>query len=407
MKTATKNRTAMVRVLAFGLMLATLLVMLHSTASADAAVTMGKAYSWGYNYNGQLGNVTNGDGTEIDVPGAVSNLQGVKSIKAGCDHGLALKNDGTVRAWGYNYYGQLGNGNTGTDTNVPVKVQIDDVKAVSAGCDHSLALKENGTVWAWGRNTYGQLGNGADGAGTDSNVPVRVAGIGTGARAIAAGEHFSLALMNDGTVRSWGYNSDGQLGNGTETSRNTPGPVGKLSNVKAIATDSSAGHALALSGDGTVKSWGYNSYGQLGNGSPIPGAHKTTPVRVANLSGVRAVATGGFHSLALTESGRVKAWGGNNQGELGNGDHGDSADSSTPVNVVGLTGVRSISGGRNHSLAILENGQPRSWGANPYGELGNDTSGPAAASDVPVAVKNLTNVKAIDGGYSFTLAATQ
>jgi alpha-tubulin suppressor-like RCC1 family protein len=371
-------------------------------------VASGKAYAWGYNHEGQLGNDTSGEGTERNTPVAVSNISGVKSVKAGCDHSLALKENGLVRAWGDNFYGQLGNANTGTNSDVPVAVTIENVKAISAGCTHNLALKENGTVWAWGSNYDGELGNGEFDAG--SNVPVRVANIGTGAKAIAAGRYFSLALMKDGTVRSWGYNYEGELGNGTSgdgTNRSTPGPLSNLSNVKAIATDASGYHSLALLNSGTVKSWGENDNGQLGNGASLPGADKSTPVRVANLTGVRAIATGGYHSLALMESGRVKSWGDNEYAQLGNGNHGDGTDRSTPGNVMGLDNVRSISGGMSHSLAILESGRARSWGYNFEGELGNGASGSGAESDVPVAVKNLLGVRSMDGGGAFTLAVAQ
>jgi alpha-tubulin suppressor-like RCC1 family protein len=272
-------------------------------------------------------------------------------VKAGCDHGLALKTDGTVYAWGRNNEGQLGDG-TNDSSDVPVKAKIDNVKAISAGCGHSLALKENGTVWAWGYNYFGQLGNDTSGAGTDRTFPGKVANIGTGAKGVAAGDDFSVALMKDGTVRSWGDNYFGQLGNGTYTPMDTPGPVSNLSNVKAIATDSSARHVLALLNNGTARSWGYNFYGQLGDGT-----------------------------------------------------HGDSTDRRTPGNVIGLENVRSISGGSYHSLAVLESGRARSWGDNHYGLLGNGSD--ATESDVPVAVKNLTNVTNIDGGDAFTLAAMQ
>jgi alpha-tubulin suppressor-like RCC1 family protein len=407
MMTSTENRITKGKVVALGLLLTTLLAMALSSAPAGAAVTYGKASAWGYNEFGHLGNGTHGLGTETNIPAAVNNLTAVKSVKAGCDHGLALKTDGTVWAWGYNQYGQLGNGTSGpgTDKDLPVKVQIENVKAVSAGCNHNLALKENGSVWAWGDNPYGQLGNGASGTGVYSNHPVKVADIGTGVRGIAAGDDFSLALMKNGTVKSWGYNRSGQLGNGTDTPRSKPGSVSNLSNVRAIATDSSAAHALALLESGKVKSWGDDEEGQLGNG--IDGSEDHKPVAVVNLTGVRAIATGGAHSMALLEGGKVKSWGDNYYGQLGNGNSGPGAERSTPRVVSGLTGVRSISGGAYHSLAILEGGKARAWGYNEYGQLGNGASGVAADSDVPVGIKNIAGVKNIDGGYAHTLAATQ
>ena len=304
MITAIQNRTKIGKVMAVGLLLATLLTMALASAPAGAAVTSGKAYAWGYNGSGQLGNDTSGIGTDRSTPGAVSNITGVKSVKAGSSHGIALKENGLVRAWGDNFYGQLGNGNTGTDSDVPVAVNIENVKAISAGADHNLALKENGTVWAWGSNLEGELGNGESGDDANSNVPVKVANIGTGAKAIAAGEYFSLALMKDGTVRSWGFNYEGELGNGASlpgANKTTPVRVSNLSNVKAIATDSLASHVLALKTDGTVRAWGCNYAGQLGNGASLPGTNRATPVRVANLSNVQAVAVGGHHSLALME----------------------------------------------------------------------------------------------------------
>ena len=406
MNTATENRATLGKVMALGLLLATLLAMALASAPAGAVVTSGKAFAWGDNYNGQLGNGTSGDGTDATTPTAVSSISGVKSVKAGCDHGLALKTDGTIRAWGSGGYGILGNG-TNNPSSVPVKVQIYNVKAISAGCTHNLALKENGTVWAWGDSSYGQLGNGTFGDGTYSNVPVRVSDIGNGAKGIAAGYDFSFALMQDGTVRSWGSNSGGELGDGVDAGmiRSKPGPVSNLANVKTIATDSTARHALALKTDGTVRSWGSNVTGQLGDGASLPGTYETRPVRVANLTGVQAIATGGYHSLALLGSGKVRSWGSNSDGQLGNDTSGPGTDRSTPGSVIGLENVRSISGGASHSLAVLESGRARAWGYNANGQLGNGTSG--NYSDIPVAVKDLTGVRNMDGGYQFTLAVAQ
>ena len=173
MFTVTKHGATVGKAMVLGLLMATLLEIALSSVPAGAAVTSGKAFAWGYNEFGHLGNGTHGLGTEKNLPGAVGNLTGVKSVKAGGDHGLVLKTDGTVRAWGYNYYGQLGNGTSGpgTDKDLPVRVQIENVKAIAAGYNHNLALKENGTVWAWGENNYGQLGNETSGPGTDKNSP--------------------------------------------------------------------------------------------------------------------------------------------------------------------------------------------------------------------------------------------
>ena len=401
MKTSIKNAATMSKVMALGLLLATLVVVALSVAPARAAVTPGKVSAWGDNGHGHLGNGRSD--AARNTPMAVSNLGGVKSVKAGCHHSLALKRDGTVRAWGYNAFGQLGDG-TNSRRTVPVKVKIKNVKAIAAGCDHNLALKKDGTVWAWGYGYYGQLGNGRCRA--SSNIRVRVDNLGAGTRARAAGKNFSLALTGDNRVRSWGYNAEGELGNGTsgpDTNRARPVPVRNLANVRMISTDSYADHSLALLANGTVRAWGGNYYGALGDGTAAN--FRTKPVVVSKLSGVRAIAAGGFHSLALLESGRVRSWGYNSAGQLGNDAHGSGTNRSTPVAVKGLANVKSISGGAYNSMAVLESGRARSWGDNSRGQLGTGRTGPD--SDVPVIVRNVSNVKNMDGGFEFALAATR
>jgi len=206
---------------------------------------------------------------------------------------------GTVSAWGDNVNGQLGNG-TNTTSNTPVEVSgLSGVTALAVGFEHSLALESDGTVWGWGGNGLGQLGNGTF---TDGTTPVQVLGPGgvgylTGVTALAVGgvnEH-SLALKGDGTVWAWGGNGLGQLGNGTFTNSNTPvqvlGPsgVGYLTGMTALAVGFE--HSLALKSDGTVWAWGFNSFGQLGNGTFTD---SDTPVQVLGLSGVTAIGGGGY-----------------------------------------------------------------------------------------------------------------
>jgi hypothetical protein len=221
----------------------------------------------------------------------VNGLSDVKAVASGGAHSLALKNDGTLWAWGYNYFGQLGD-NTNTNSNVPVQVSnLSGVQAIAAGSlHHSLALKNDGTLWAWGANGTGQLG---DGTNADSNTPVQVDGL-SGVQAIAAGDFHSLALKNDGTLWAWGNNDLGQLGDGTNADSNTPVQVNGLSGVQAIA--GSWGHSLALKNDGTLWAWGANWIGQLGDGT---NSNSNTPVQVSNLSGVQAIAAGGDYSLAI------------------------------------------------------------------------------------------------------------
>jgi len=310
------------------------------------------------NGSGQLGN---GTFTNSNTPAQVSGLSGVTAIAGGAEHSLALKSDGTVWAWGNNALGQLGNG-TFTDSNTPVQVlgpggvgNLSGVTALAVGGGqnlHSLALKSDGTVWAWGFNNQGQLGNATF---TSSNTPVQVSGL-SGVTAIAGGVFHSLALKSDGTVWAWGFNGQGQLGNGTNTDSNTPVQTSGLTGVRAIAGGNY--HSLAMKNDGTVWAWGSNGVGSLGNGTFTS---SNTPVQVlgpggvGNLTGVTALAAGFENSLALKSDGTVWAWGFNIYGQLGNG---TNTTSNTPAQVLGaggvgnLTGVTALAGALYHSLAL-------------------------------------------------------
>lgn len=179
-------------------------------------------------------------------------------------HTLALDGEGTVWAWGQNNAGQLGDGTT-TDRPWPEPVpNLPEIVDVSAGWWYSLALDAQGNIWAWGSNQYGKLGIGSW-INEPETVPVRIQGV-TGVVSIRAGFEHSLALLADGTVRSWGRNTYGTLGDGTTTGANAPGVVPDLLGVTAI--DSGSWHSLALRHDGTVWSWGFARDGQLGIGWP-------------------------------------------------------------------------------------------------------------------------------------------
>lgn len=314
-------------------------------------------------------------------------------IAAGLNHSLFLRSDGTIQAWGSNDNGKLGDGTT-TDRSTPVPVSgIWDVTAVAAGdASQSLALRTGGAVWDWGYWSSGR-----------TDVPAAVPGL-SGVVAIAAGSN-SLALKVDRTLWVWGLNGNGEMGDGTIfTHRSSPTQVPGLSDI--VAMDGGAGHVLAVKADGTVRAWGSNGQGQLGNGTTSVGGCVcvTTPVQVSGLTGVVAVSGGIGHSLALKGDGTVWAWGDNSDGQLGNG---TTANSSTPVAVPGLAGVSAIAAGREHSLALMSNGTVRAWGSNGAGALGNGTT---SNSSTPVTVSGLSGVSAISGGnfhYSLSLKADQ
>jgi len=241
-----------------------------------ALKTDGTVWAWGYNGNGQLGNGTTG---RSSTPVQVSELAEVDAIAAGWSHTLALKTDGTVWAWGYNGNGQLGVITTETCndsrpcSSIPLQVSgLTDVAVITSGDLHSIALKDEGTVWAWGSNRYGQLG---DGTTIDSPAPIQINGL-TDVTAIVAGHSRSFAIKTDGSIWAWGYNGNGQLGDGTYLDSSTPVRISSsITDVAAIAAG--AFHTLALKADGTLWVWGYNGNGQLADATTTD---STTPVQV-------------------------------------------------------------------------------------------------------------------------------
>src|ERR1700674_3461523 len=266
---------------------------------------------------------------------------------------------GSPWAWGDNRAGQLGNGTvtaTGCScipTPVPVSLPTGTtVTAIAGGTLHSLALTPTGQVLAWGYNFDGELGNGST---TNSSSPVAVSlPSGTIVTAIAGGGQHSLALTSTGRVLTWGANIYGELGNGSTTNSSTPVAVSLPSGTLVIAIAGGTLHSLALTSTGQVFAWGYNFDGELGNGTTTTTGCQciTTPVQVSLPSGpvVTAIAAGGGHGLALTSTGQVLAWGDNTSGQLGDG---TNTSSSTPVMVSGLrTVVTAIAAGAYHSLAI-------------------------------------------------------
>jgi alpha-tubulin suppressor-like RCC1 family protein len=366
--------------------LATAVLLMSPISSSAQTIAGGRGHSlvvctdntvrsFGLNDWGQLGNGTNNNS---NVPVSVSSLNGITSVATGVEHSLALKNDGTVWGWGLNFSGQLGNG-IQTSSNVPVQNNLSNVIAISAGQYHSLSLKNDGTVWAWGNNNSGELGNGT-GNGL-SLVPVQVNNL-INVIAISSGYSHNLALKSDGTVWAWGYNGYGQIGIGSLTPLFVTAPVQVSNFTDVIAIAGGYNHSLALKSDGTVLAWGNNSSGQIGIGSNTPST-VISPMQVSNLTNVIAIAGADGHSLALKNDGTVWAWGFNSQGQLGNG---NNTESHVPVQVSNLSGVAAIAAGRNHSLVRKNDGTVWTWGQNGTGQLGNGT---LTNSNVPLQVTGL------------------
>ena len=323
------------------------------------ALTNGAAWCWGRNTSGQLGN---GSTSRSNTPVAVSGLgSGVMALAAGYNQSCALLTDKTVKCWGTNKPGFV----RGPSTPVAVSGLV-DVKSLTVGQYHACALTNTGAPLCWGRNDGGQLGNGTT---TESATPVAVTGL-SGVTALAAGGQHTCALLTDTTVRCWGSNYYGQLGNGTTTPGATPTPVAVTGLSDVMALTAGYSHTCALLRDQTVKCWGGNDWGQLGDAS---NTDSNTPVPVASLTGVAAVSAGRIHTCAVLADTRVQCWGYNAQGQLGDG---TKTSSNLPVparNQAGtadLTGVTEVSAGGDHTCSRLSTGVVWCWGDNADGQLG-------------------------------------
>lgn len=320
-------------------------------------------------------------------------------VAAGWAHSLATAG-GRTFAWGSNSGGELGLpglATASTPTAVPelsTGASLNRAKSIAAGPDHSLAVRNIGRVMSWGTNARGQLG-------VDPVVvarrerPAFVPSIGVPlglppALTVSAGIGFSVALLRGGVVAAWGFNGHGQLGHDADTGelRFRPRVVPELSGVTQVAAGGR--HVLALMGDGTVRAWGANHNGQLGNGASNlghPTAFSRTPVSVLDLTGVRRVAAGVTHSLALLANGEVWSWGRGHEGQLGDGER---TTRSRPVHVQGLGRARAIAAGSHYSLALVGN-RVFAWGDDTMGQMGRGV-GNMEAQVLPVEVPGASGI---------------
>ncbi len=386
-------------------------MMAGGTYHTCVVTTAGGVKCWGSSSYGQLGRDSySSSNVPVDVwtgAGDSTPLSGISAITAGENHTCALTTSGGLKCWGSGEQGQIG---TSSTTPVPVNMTnlTSGVSAAAAGRYHTCVVTTGGGVQCVGDNSYGQLGNNST---TNSQWPVDVIGLsGGGARAIAAGYYYSCAVTASGGVKCWGRNDYGKLGNSSTDESHVPvdvwtsaGDSTPLSGVQAVAVNYM--HTCALTTAGGVKCWGANFFGQLGSNSGT----SATPVDVSGLtSGVRAVGVGGFYTCALTTGGGVKCWGNNQFGQLGNN---STLTSITPVDVFGLTsGVSAINVGYTHACALTTGGGVKCWGANDYGQLGNNST---AESHVPVDVWTntgdstpLSGVRAIAAGGYHTCVVT-
>ena len=398
-----------------GTLAALVALAVAAPAPASAATTSpGQLYAFGYNHYGQLGSATSNNTNNPNPTPALVSLPGasgpVSKVGSGGDYSLALTSSGQLYAFGENYYGQLGSAtNSGTSNPNPTPALVSlpgasgPVNQFAAGGEHSLALTSSGQLYAFGRNYYGQLGK-ATNSGTENANPtptlVALPGASGPVTQVAAGYAHSLALTSSGQLYAFGDNSSGQLGSATNSGTLNPNPTPALVSLPGASgpvTHVAAGadHSLALTSSGQLYAFGYNSSGQLGNATNNgTSAPNPTPALVSlpGASGpVTQIAAGDSHSLALTSSGQLYAFGRNLYGQLGSATNsGTSNPNPTPalVSLPGASGpVTQVAGGSYHSLALTSSGQLYAFGYNLYGQLGSATnSGTSNPNPTPAPV---------------------
>jgi alpha-tubulin suppressor-like RCC1 family protein len=333
-------------------------VVVNDSASY-ALMEDGTVRSWGANSYGQLG-----DGSYIwhSTPVPVLGLSGVVQLVAGAANACALLNDGTVRCWGAGSQSVLGNNSTANAPS-PVAVSMAGLSFTElvAGSSHFCGLATTGGVYCWGYNNLGQLG---DGTTTNRFVPTAANLGGMAVSDIFAGGNTTCALSNQGQLYCWGENYFGEFGNGSVASYT----LNMQSTGFYPVVSAAPGYTLcALTPLGTVTCAGNNQNGQIGDGTTT---QHLTPTAVPGMTGVTSLATSTQSTCATRSDGTAWCWGANGYGQLGNG---TITASSTPSQVVGLSGATTISAAYSHICARKSDGSVWCWGSNAGGELGDGT----------------------------------
>ncbi len=389
----------------------------HALAITNFSSTSGLLWAWGANWNGQVGDgaqyYSRFPPTHVMAGSEPGDFTGATAIGGGENFSLAVRNDGTVWAWGNNHDGQLGV-HSNNDHDSPQQVHgpgnvgyLTGATAVAAGDSFSLALMSNGTVYAWGSNGYGQLGHepSYDDIYIPFGTPVQVPGL-TDVLAIAAGPggDFALAVKKDGTVWAWGDGGCGQLGVNSNNNHAPPvqvhglGNVGHLTGIVGVAAGQ--GYSLAVGGDGSVYAWGCGGDGRLGVNSNNDHFYPQQVHGLGNvgyLTGILHVAAGAGQSLAVDSDGNVYAWGNNNHGQLGVHSHNDHF---YPQQVHGLgnvgylSDIAEVAAGQFFSMALKNDGTAvYAWGGNSYNQIdgtGKDRSYPVLVTGLPSASQEPT-----------------
>ena len=354
------------------------------TAPVAASAPRTSLLIWGVDRDNNLGPLAGTGNATLPVPFPIPAGM-VRSGQFGCFDGYVLTRAGRILAWGDNGSGQLGAGLDNPDpTATPEPVLLPaGARAVSvrAGCNHAVALLSTGRVVAWGLNQDGEV-SGSDSA-QFSPVPVALPG-NLRFAAVCAGFDFSLALSTGGRVYAWGDNTDGQSGDGTHVLQNpVPVPVKIPSRTHVTAIACGWRHALALTSAGRVLAWGLGEQGALG--AAHPGKSRVpVPVQLPAKVRIRALFAGERTSMALSTTGQVWTWGDNGSGQLGNGSTADHSRRPMLARLPAGTKVRKIAASRQTDLVLTTRGTILTWGANFQGQLG--TGRVSVRSRVPVAV---------------------
>ncbi len=297
-----------------------------------ALLANGSVRCWGNNAAGAVGDGTfapRPQPTAVNLPGPALAL----SVGPSSGHVCAVMSDRTARCWGTNGAGELGDLSTSNRNSPVVVAGLSNVASLAVGGDFTCALLQTGEVRCWGGNGTGQLG---DGSGTTQPSPKQVVGLASGVRAIAVGSDSGCAILGTGDVRCWGDNGHGQIGDGTKTQRNTPVPV-PLAGTDGVELSVSSQHVCLRRQAGTLKCWGENGSGELGDGTRT---QRSAPVDVTALTlPALRVISGSTHTCARVREAnsdlRVRCWGSNTTGELGIGSL-SPVDSLTPLLVTNL-----------------------------------------------------------------------
>ncbi len=361
--------------------IATCGVAAGSAAATPARTTL---RAWGTNSAGELGHGTRSPFSETPVTVRIPKGVIVTSVRAGCDHSVALTSAGRVLSWGANNEGQLGIGNhAGHDRPVYAKLpKKTKISSVRAGCEDTIALTTTGRVLTWGLGVEGQLGNGSTRNRTTPGY-VRLPK-GTKVTGISAGCHDNLAVTSRGQVLAFGQGLEGELGNGSTHNRDTPVYVRLPKGTKATSVTAGCRHDFAMTNNGLF-GWGYNGDGELGDGNtistdrPVEIFFLTRGLPLGRITGLFA---GCAQTIALFSRGAVLAWGDNAYGELGNGSN-SSSDKPVGVMVPGGDKVTAVTAGCRSSFAVTTQGQVLAWGYNAEGQLGE---GIGISTNTPVPV---------------------